>query len=321
MSVLGTLPAAGRDGRLVVVSDDRERHLPGPVETLQRAIESWEELAPGLRELDAELAAGGGEPLPTERLLAPFPRAVQYCEGSTYLSHMERCRAARGAALPPGHGEEPAVLQGGSDRFLGPAEPIGLADPAWGLDLEATVAVVVDDVPRGVTEAEAAGHVKLLMLTNDLTLRNVLPLEFAKGIGFFQAKPLRPFAPFAVSVDSLGDHWRDGLLHATVKSWVRGRQLGAVLSGVDCYFNFPRLIAHAALTRPLAAGTVIGSGTISNHDDRNGFGCLAEQRAVETMAGEALTPYLQPGDSVKVEAFTEDGASLFGAMDALVVAD
>jgi fumarylacetoacetate (FAA) hydrolase len=159
------------------------------------------------------------------------------------------------------------------------------------------------------------------MLTNDLTLRNVLPLEFAKGIGFFQAKPLRPFAPFAVSIDALGDAWRDGLLHATVKSWVRGRQLGAVESGVDCYFDFRKLIVHAALTRPLAAGTVIGSGTISNHDEANGFGCLAELRAVETMAGEPPTPYLQPGDSVKVEAFDAGGRSIFGAMDAAVVAD
>jgi fumarylacetoacetate (FAA) hydrolase len=319
MTRLATLRSERRDGRLVVVSDDGTRWLAAPAPTYQSALEQWDGIASELARVEAALDAGDGEPLDAGLLEAPLPRAYQYCEGSTYLAHMERNRAARGAPLPPGHGDDLAVLLAASDRFLAPTEPIVLGDDEWGLDLEATVAVIVGDVPMGVSTAQAADHIRGLVLLNDLTLRNVLPGEFAKGIGFFQAKPLRAFAPFAVTPDALNGAWDGRLLHVTVKCWVNGELLGTLDSGADASFDFPQIIAHAARTRPLAAGTVVGSGTISNRDPSVGFGCLAEKRALEILDGQPPSRYLQAGDTVRIEAFDRDGASIFGAMEAPIV--
>jgi fumarylacetoacetate (FAA) hydrolase len=234
---------------------------------------------------------------------------------------MERMRASRGASLPPDHGAEPAVFNSGSDRFLAPREPIPLADEADGLDLEATIAVITDDVPLGTTADAAEAHIKLVVLANDLTLRNLLPKEWAKGVGFFQCKPARSFAPFAVPREALGAAWAGGILHATVECRVNGERLGALDSGRDCAFAFPALIAHMARTRSLAAGTIIGSGTVANRDRASGFGAIGEKRAVEIVqGGEAVTPWLRRGDRVEIEAFAANGRSLFGAIDQLVSA-
>jgi len=309
----------GRDGALGVVSSDLERVLPGPVSTAQRLLEEWSEHAPQLAELAAAVEDGAGSPLDLKALHAPLPRAYQWCEGSTYLSHMTRCRAARGAELPAGYDEYPSVLQGASDRFLGPTEPIVLGDERWDLDLECTVAAIVGDVPQAVGADVAARHIRLLVLANDLTLRSVLQVEFAKGLGFVQSKPLRVFAPVAVSPAALGAAWDGDLLHVHVSSWVNGEPLGVLDSGRDAAFDFGQVIAHAARTRPLAAGTIVGTGTISNVDPAGGFGCLAEKRAMEILDGREPSPYLRAGDTVRIEAHDRAGRSLFGAMQNTVI--
>jgi len=317
---LASLKGPSRDGVLAVVSADHSRSLALPGVSLQGVLEQWDLYKGEIAELGSQLDAGAGEPLVAGDMLAALPRAYQWCEGSTYLSHMERCRAARGADLPPGHGESPAVLQGSGDRFLSPAEPIPPGDPEWGLDLEGTVAVVVDDVPAGVGVEEAGAHVRLVLIANDLTFRNILPLEFAKGVGFFQAKPLRVLSPLAVTPEELGPAWDGRLLHATMEIALNDEPLGSLDTGADAAFDFPEVIAYAARTRPLAAGTVVGTGTVSNRDEAKGAACLAEKRALQLLAGEEPSPYLVPGDTIRIEALSEDGASLFGAMAASVAA-
>lgn len=319
---LATLREGGRDGTLVVVNSRLERWAaPAGVRTLQAALDGWDVAAPALEAAAAALATdpGTGRPLDPQALHAPLPRAYQWAEGSTYLSHMRRCRAARGVAMPPDAETSPTVYQSGSDVFLAPRDPIGLGDEAWGLDLEATVAVIVDDVPQG-TDAEAAlAHIKLVVLVNDLTLRNVLPREFAAGVGLYQCKPARPVAPIAVTPAALGHAWAGDRLRAQVRCTVNGDRLGDLDAGADCRFGFGALIAHMASTRPLGAGTVVGSGTVSNLDEANGTGCIIERRALQTLTGEEeLMPYLRAGDSVTVEAFDPGGRSLFGAIDQTV---
>lgn len=316
---LVSLRAGGRDGRLAVVSGDGERWLPGPRGTLQQLLEEWREHASRLDQLSAAVDDGAGEPLRTAELMAPLPRAYQYCEGSTYLTHMERCRAARGATVPEAAGRVPAVLQGASDRFLGPVEPIELRDDRWGLDLECTVAAILDDTPQGVRAERATAHIRLFVLANDLTLREVLRDEAGMGVGFFCSKPLRAFAPIAVTPAALAGAWDGHLLGLRVSAWVNGERLGAVDSGSDAAFGFGEVIAHAARTRPLAAGTIVGTGTISNREPGAGFGCLAEKRALEILSGRPPTSYLRPGDTVRIEAHDEDGRSVFGAMENNVI--
>lgn len=309
----------------MVVADDGRTALPSPggIATLQAALEDWERAWPVLQRAAGRVERGPAEDaiaIGPDDLASPLPRAFQWCDGSTYLTHMERIRAARGMPLPPGHDTEPIVYQSGSDGFLAPTEPVPLPDPGWGLDLEATVAVVTGDVPRGTPAADVPGLIRLVLLANDLTYRNLMPIEYAKSVGPYQAKPARPFAPFARPVDELGGLWDGRLLHATVRCDVRGETIGTLDTAADCAFDFAELIAHLARTRSLAAGTIVGSGTVSNRDETRGVGCLAELRALEQLRhGAPSTPLLDVGDTVRVEAFGPSGETLFGAIDQAVV--
>lgn len=324
----------GRDGRLAVVSRDLARMADATAvaPTLQVALDGWAELAPRLGALAADLEAGlaAHEPFDAARCAAPLPRAYQWLDGSAYVNHVALVRRARGAAMPDSFWTDPLMYQGGSDSFLGPRDPIEVADSGFGADLEAEVAVVTDDVPAGVTADDARHHVKLLLLVNDVSLRNLIPGELAKGFGFLQSKPSSAFAPVAVTPDELGTAWDGGRLHGPLLSWVNGAMLGRPDAGADMTFDFPTLIAHAARTRPLRAGTIVGSGTVSNRDGQGGpgrpvaeggvgYSCLAEVRTVETIQrGAPATPYLAHGDVVRIEMRDGEGRSVFGAIEQAV---
>ncbi len=321
----------GRDGRLVVVSRDLTRMAPAdPVApTLQAALDDWERTAPRLAALAAALEAGEitGEPFDESVCASPLPRACQWADGSAYVNHVALVRRARGAEMPASFWEDPLMYQGGSDSFLGPHDPIVVADEGWGIDFEAEIAIVTDDVPMGVRADEAGRHVRLLMLVNDVSLRNLIPGELAKGFGFFQSKPSSAFSPLALTPDEFGDAWDGRKLHLPLLSFLNDRPFGRPDAGVDMTFDFPRLIAHAAKTRPLGAGTIIGSGTVSNRDADGGpgrpiaegglgYSCIAEQRMVETIRdGAPRTPFLRFGDRVRIEMRDREGRSLFGAID------
>jgi fumarylacetoacetate (FAA) hydrolase len=285
------------------------------VPTLQAALDDWGSAEP-------ILSAAHGETVTFEpqELHSPLPRAYHWCDGSTYLAHMERIRASRNMALPPRHDGEPIVYQSGSDGFLAPTDPFVLRNPEWGLDLEATVAVVTGDVPVGTTAAQAPRHIRLVLLTNDWTFRTLMPLEYAKQVGPYRAKPARAYAPVAVTPDELP--WTGRLLRATVRAWVNGDLIGELRSEEDCTFDFGALIEYLALTRGLGAGSIVGSGTISNRAAARGFGCLAEKRAIELAETQTVrTSWLSAGDHVRVEAFDDAGSSLFGALDQEIVAE
>jgi fumarylacetoacetate (FAA) hydrolase len=328
---LATLDDGSRDGRLVCVSRDLTHCTPaGSVAaTLQEALDNWADCEAGLIELADGVTLGRfeGDVLDESQCLSPLPRAFQWADGSAYVNHVELVRKARGAELPDSLWTDPLMYQGGSDVFLAPRAPIRLADEAWGIDFEAEVAVITDDVPMGVA-AEAAGrHVKLVMLVNDVSLRNLVPGELAKGFGFFQSKPPSAFSPVAVTPDSLGEAWDGAKLHGPLLSALNGKPFGRPDAGKDMTFDFPALIAHAARTRPLAAGTIIGSGTVSNRGEDGspgrpiaeggaGYSCIAELRMIETIAnGEPTTGFLRFGDRVRIEMTDEKGHSLFGAID------
>jgi len=250
---------------------------------------------------------------------SPLPRAYQWADGSAYLSHVERVRRARGAEMPASLRSDPLIYQGGSDGFLGPADPILAASEEWGVDLEAEVAVVTDDVPMGIEARRAADHIVLVMLVNDVSLRNLIPAELAKGFGFFHGKPASAFSPAAVTPDELGSAWDGARVHLPLLSFVNGRALGWPNAGIDMAFGFPELIAHAAKTRSLGAGTIIGSGTVSNEDRSVGVSCLAERRMIETIeTGEPRTPFLRFGDRVRIEMIDAAGRSIFGAIEQVV---
>ena len=316
---LATFRNGGRDGTLALVSADLTRwsQPPNGICTLQSALDNWGAHEPDLRMSARRLDEGEevGAKLDPSMLHAPLPRAYQWAEGSTYLSHMHRCRRARGVDLPDEVGSRPIVYQSGSDSFLAPTSPVVLADIDWGLDIEATVAVIVDDVPQGVSADEALGHIKLVVLVNDLTLRNLLPREFATGVGLYQSKPARAVAPVAVTPQSLGASWAGDRLNARVRCWINDELLGDLDAGADCSFGFGTLIAYMAETRSLSAGTMVGSGTVSNLAESHGVGCIIERRALQVLAGEdTLMPYLCPGNTLRIEAFDSQGLSLFGAI-------
>jgi fumarylacetoacetate (FAA) hydrolase len=323
----------GRDGRLVVVSKDLTRATDAfiVVPTLQAALDDWRRHGPALADLAEQLEHGS---VPSFRLhehdcAAPLPRAYQWADGSAYVNHVELVRKARGAEVPASFWTDPLMYQGGSDSFLGPREPIAVAEEAWGIDFEAEVAVITDDVPMGASRDAAAAAIRLVLLVNDVSLRNLIPAELAKGFGFFQSKPSSALSPVAVTPDDLGEAWDGTRLHLPLLSYVNGESFGRPNAGVDMIFDFPALIAHAARTRPLGAGTIIGSGTVSNKDAdgspgkpvvEGGFGysCIAEQRTVETIRfGEAKTSFLRFGDRVTLE-MRDGGRSVFGAIDQTV---
>ena len=316
-----TLKDGSRDGTLLVVSRDlaKAEKVDHVAPTLQAALDDWAYCAPQLEQLYNQLNDAPSKrafALDPAQLMAPLPRAYQWVDGSAYLNHVDLVRRARGAEMPPEFKKEPLMYQGGSDSMLGARDDIVLADEAWGIDLEAEVAVVTGDVPMGVERDKAPGYVRLLMLLNDVSLRNLVPAELGKGFGFFNSKAWTAFSPAAVTPDELGEAWDGRRLHLPLVVHVNGAELGHPNAGKDMTFHFGQLIAHAAKTRPLGAGTIVGSGTVSNKERAAGCACLAEKRALETIKhGEPKTPFLKYGDSVKIEMVDAEGRSIFGAIE------
>jgi fumarylacetoacetate (FAA) hydrolase len=321
---LGSLKEGGRDGTLIVVSRDLAHAVRADAiaPTLQRALEDWSNAAPRLNALAEALNAGradGAFALDPAALAAPLPRAYEFVDGSAYLPHVERVRRARGAEVPESFYVDPLMYQATSAGFYGPRDPILAASEDWGIDLEAEVVVVTDDVPMGASAADAAAHIQLIGLVNDVSLRNLIPAELAKGFGFLQSKPRSALSPVFVTPDELGDAWRANKLHLPMRTWINGKWFGEAECGVDMQFDFAQLVAHAAKTRPLSAGTIVGSGTIANEDTAKGASCLAEQRTVETLRdGKPSTPFLKFGDTVRIEITDAAGKSLFGAIEQVV---
>jgi fumarylacetoacetate (FAA) hydrolase len=324
----------GRDGRLVVVSSDlhwfTDAFLIAP--TLQAALDDWERCEPRLRALAESL---DHEAVPRGRFhereaAAPLPRAYQWADGSAYVNHVELVRKARGAEMPASFWTDPLMYQGGSDQFMGARDPIPLADESWGCDLEAEVVVVTGDVPQGVTPEQARDHIRLVGLVNDVSLRNLIPGELAKGFGFVQSKPASALSPVFVTPDALGDRWKDGKLHGALSVQLNGAEFGRADAGVDMTFDFGVLIAHLAKTRSLGSGSIIGSGTVSNRDADGGpgkpvsdgglgYSCIAEVRTVETLTGGSpVTPFLKHGDTVRIEMLDDRHHSIFGAIEQVV---
>jgi fumarylacetoacetate (FAA) hydrolase len=322
---LASLKSGGRDGALVVVSRDLTRAVPVPdiAPTLQAALDDWRETAPFLEEVASHLEAGrvGGEiPFDPRAAVAPLPRAYHWADGSAYVNHVELVRKARGAEMPETFWHDPLVYQGGSDGFLAPQDPIVVASEDYGIDMEAETAVITDDVPMQTAAEHAGGHIKLLMLVNDVSLRNLIPGELAKGFGFYQSKPSTAFSPVAVTPDELGDAFADGRFHLPLRTYLNDQLFGEPDCGVDMTFDFGQLIAHLTRTRRLCAGTIIGSGTVSNYDRSKGSSCIAEKRMLETIEnGKPSTPFMQFGDRVRIEMLDRDGRSIFGAIDQEVV--
>ncbi len=333
---LATLKNKSRDGQLVVVSKDLATcvAVPGIAKTLQAALDDWDALSLRLASAYQELNVGN-VPEPQEfdaaKCASPLPRAYQWADGSAYVNHVELVRKARGAEMPESFWEDPLMYQGGSDTFLGPRDDILMAqDEGWGIDFEAEIAVVTGDVPMGAAPQDAGRHIRLLMLVNDVSLRGLIPGELGKGFGFFQSKPSSAFSPVAVTPDELGDAWREGKVHLPLQSSLNGQKFGVPNAGVDMTFNFPTLIAHAAKTRALGTGAIVGSGTVSNKLDGGpgkpvaeggvGYSCIAEIRMIETIeTGEAKTPFMQFGDRVRIEMADERGDDIFGAIEQRVV--
>jgi fumarylacetoacetate (FAA) hydrolase len=322
---LATLKGGGRDGQLVVVSRDLklavavERIAP----TLQAALDDWERKAPALRQTADALERGalpGSFEFDPRRACAPLPRAYQWVDGSAYVNHVELVRKARGAEMPASFWTDPLVYQGGSDDFLGAHDDAPFPSEELGIDLEGEVAVVTDDVPMGTTHADAHSHIRLLMLVNDWSLRNLIPAELAKGFGFYQSKPATAFSPVAVTPDELGDAWKSSVVHLPLQVRINGKQFGRPHAGVDMTFDFARLIEHVTRTRNARAGTIVGSGTISNYDRSLGSACIAERRMLEQIEqGKPTTPFLRFGDRVRIEMLDAAGQSIFGAIDQQVV--
>ncbi len=332
---LATLKDGTRDGRLVVVSKDLTRYCAADniAPTMQAALDNWDEVAPKLEALYTDVQH---EAVPTERFHereahSPLPRAYQWADGSAYINHVELVRKARGAEVPESFYHDPLMYQGGSDKFLAPRDDIPLKDTKWGCDMEGEIAVITDDVPMGVSSEQAADHIKLVMLVNDVSLRGLIPGELGKGFGFFQSKPSSAFSPVAVTPDELGDAWKDSVIHLPLMVDYNGEPFGRANAGVDATFSLADLVAHAAKTRDLGPGTIIGSGTVSNQGPEGdpgkpvsegglGYSCIAEIRMIETIdSGEARTRFMEPGDTVRVEMKDEDGHSIFGAIEQKVV--
>ncbi|MEM7742052.1 MAG: fumarylacetoacetate hydrolase family protein [Pseudomonadota bacterium] len=322
----------GRDGQLVVVSKDLERYLSAEeiAPNLQSALDHWANVEASLRELSTRVNNGDGDPFYEAECASPLPRAYQWADGSAYVNHVELVRRARGAEMPESFWTDPLMYQGGSDSFLGPREPIAMpTDEGWGIDMEGEVAVIVDDCPMGISADQALSKIRLIMLVNDVSLRGLIPGELAKGFGFFQSKPSSAFSPCAVTPDELGEAWSDGRVHLPLSVDYNGEPFGRADAGTDMTFHFGQLIAHAAKSRPLGAGTIIGSGTVSNKLDGGpgkpvaeggvGYSCIAEIRMIETIdQGAPKTSFMAFGDRVGIEMVDKSGASVFGRIDQVV---
>lgn len=321
---LASLKSAGRDGQLLVVDRQLKRAVlaEGIASTLQQALDDWSVAAPALEALYERLNRSDCKnafELDVTQLHSPLPRAYQWADGSAYVNHVELVRKARGAQMPENFWHDPLMYQGGSDAFIGPCDPIAVSSEQFGIDFEAEIAVIVDDTPMGVSVAEALSYVRLIMLVNDVSLRALIPAEIGKGFGFFHSKPSSSFSPVAITPDELGDVWREGKVHLPLISTLNNERFGAPNAGVDMTFNFAELIAHAAKTRPLCAGTIIGSGTVSNVDRSSGSSCLAEKRMLEMIeSGQATTAFMKYGDRIRIEMLDAAGDSLFGAIDQVV---
>jgi fumarylacetoacetate (FAA) hydrolase len=317
---LATLRTGSRDGSLLVVKRDLSAWTTatGVSPTLQAALDRWDEVEPKLRALSEQLEAGAvkGEPFDASKLMAPLPRAYEWVDGSAYLNHVILVRKARKAEPPPTLKTDPLVYQGGSSEMLGPTQDIVARDEKFGVDFESEVAVVLGDTPMGTTSADAGKYVRLLMLVNDVTLRNLIPDELAKGFGFFQGKPATAFSPVAVTPDELGSAWKEGRVHLTLQTWLNGTLVGDTHAGPEMHFSFFDLVQHLCKTRNFTAGTILGSGTVSNEERARGISCLAEVRMIETIeAGAPKTPFMKNGDRVEIEMKDAGGKSVFGRID------
>jgi fumarylacetoacetate (FAA) hydrolase len=318
---LATLKDGTRDGQLAVVARDlKTAHIAdGIAPTMQAALDDWAFISPQLEELYRQLNEGRARrafDFDPARCMAPLPRAYQWADGSAYVNHVELVRRARKAEMPASFWEDPLMYQGGSDDFLGPMDPIVLAHEEWGIDFEAEVAVIVSDVAMGATPDDAFQQIRLLTLVNDVSLRNLIPEELAKGFGFLQSKPATSFAPLAVTPDELGEAWRDAKVHLPLRSVWNGHLVGQPEAGEDMVFNFAQLVAHLAKTRNVRAGSIIGSGTVSNRDASRGYSCIAEKRCLEMIdSGEAVTPFMRFGDTIRIEMLDQKGKSVFGAIE------
>ena len=315
---------SGRDGQLIIVSRDLTRAVAVPeiANTLQQALDNWEELEPRLQTVSDQLNSGEqkGFEFNPRNCDAPLPRAYHWADGSAYVTHVELVRKARGAELPESFWTDPLMYMGASDAFIGPQDDIPVESEEWGIDFESEVAVFTDDVPAGTNPELAKQHIKLIALVNDVSLRNLIPAELSKQFGFYQSKPWTSFTPVAVTPDELGDSWDGGKVHLPLISTLNGKEIGSPDAGQDMVFDFPQLIAHAAKSRSLMAGTVIGSGTIANVGSPTGSSCLAEIRCLETIAdGKPSTPFMRFGDRIRIEMKNAQGESIFGAIDQQVV--
>jgi len=322
---LASLKTGGRDGSLIVVSRDLGHYVSATdiSPTLQVALDDWQQAAPRLNARYVELNQGTcGDicELDVQALAAPLPRAFEFVDGSAYLPHVERVRKARGAEVPESFYTDPLMYQATSAGFLGPRDPVPVVSEEYGIDFESEIIVVTDDVPMAVEAEEADSHIQLVGLINDVSLRNLIPAELAKGFGFLQSKPRSALSPVLVTPDELGEHWQDSKLSLPLHSTLNGAFFGEPEAGVDMQFNFAQLVAHAARTRPLTAGTIVGSGTIANQDTAKGASCLAEIRMLEIIAdGKPSTPFMKFGDTIRIEMFDTQGDSIFGAIDQKIV--
>ncbi|MDC0714380.1 fumarylacetoacetate hydrolase family protein [Stigmatella sp. ncwal1] len=321
---LATLKDGTRDGRLIVVKRDNSAYAlaTNVALTLQAALDDWEVREPQLRALAAQLEAGTvqSRPLDVGALLAPLPRAYEWLDGSAFLNHVLLVRKARGAEPPATLKTDPLVYQGGSGEFLAPTADIPLADEAWGLDFEGEVCVILGDTPQGTKVEQAGKHIRLLMICNDVSLRNLIPDELAKGFGFVQSKPATAFGPFALTPDELEPAWKEGRVHLRLRSTLNGELVGDTDAGPEMHFSFHELIQHLCKTRGFTAGTILGSGTVSNADRARGISCLAERRMIETIEeGKPRTPFMKPGDTIDIEMLNAEGQSLFGRISQKVV--
>jgi fumarylacetoacetate (FAA) hydrolase len=323
---LATLRDKTRDGKLVIISKDNAQWIDasGIARTMQDALERWDEVKANLEKLYNDLSSGKtkGQPVVQESLAAPLPRAYEWIDGSAYINHVLLVRKARNAEPPKTLKTDPLIYQGGSGIFLGSKDPIYLANEEWGCDFESEIAVVLGDTPQGTKKEEASKYIRLLMIVNDVSLRNLIPAELEKGFGFFQSKPASAFGPFAVTPDELGDAWQDGRVHLPLVTHYNSKKFGDPNAGPEMFFGFNELIEHIAKTRSYTAGTILGSGTVSNEDRARGSSCLAEKRMIEIIdSGKAVTPFMKAGDTIEIEMFDKVGHSIFGKISQKVVAN